>query len=1095
LANLLEQGGRITNNNTEKYLQEILQQVQQGKVVLFLGAGASHAAGGPTGKKLTEMVKEEFPNINQSLDNFIEVCQDVIDTPPYSRDELEELIRNKLGSLQPTQAHKIMTKYDWPAIFTTNFDDLIEVAYRITPESLKTANPICSERFQANIADRRKIHIFKIMGSVTATKDKTGYMVLSRADYNRALIRRRKYLELLSDFVKTGTIVFIGYSFGDHLVLDIIDDMIEMYGKDRLRWSYALFEKLEQDEKTKYMFSSRKIIPLECNFERFFEHVNKNYQAPVEIAISRNVHFKSMGYSLEITEDEARQYAEYFEILNEEKMDQEPGNKDDFFKGTNKSWGAFRAGWDFQRNLYISPGFKRTVRGKIVTACLRNRVFSELKKYDVKDNKVLLITGMAGVGKTMMLRRLAYDVYESIESPVIFISSAQISFDYKMLAGFIENLNYQINQKISKGEHIPPIKPVIIIDDASSLIRHVNRLKDYLTSRGRPALIIAAERKGEWDLMWKVFPFRIPEENVYELDEELNEREKKRIIEHFYDLGYVQLKGMFWDGIIEREFENSFFATIYTLVHPSRRPLNEIIRDQYQNLTYLTQDAFRYICCFHQFNLPMNFELLVRSLKCPYGDFHSEVSGKDAAKVIFEEQDEIGNLLYRTHHRIIATKTVEYFFGDPEEQKNIFLEILKEAVLTNRKEREICEKLLVEYIGPNAKLQILSYEQQRQIFSTVCERNPIRSLVHHWGILEIDGHQYLEAERLLKWALELPREGIEAYRGESDQTILTSLGNLYSHMGMESIKQEEQPKAEEYFEKAEDCFRNAKHGEFPNAHAYHAHTLMWSLRGDRTADDSEKLNHYAKALEILSLAKDNLNEDDLQPIYELETQIWGKIGDETKINENVEILRDNFKSASGYYLYAQLLWYKAQKKEGDGREKLSRSALRKVEKGLKFFPYDERCLPLRAKLIKELSPDDLRKYYESLRSWEAVATAPNAWLSYESGRTAFLLGYYDYSREFFTELETGIGIGHRLRSCSRYPIRDEKGNKRDFEGIIVNIFSSYEGEARCDTLRSLRYPIAFRPIACRFTPSCGDIVKFHIEFSFRGPLAVNVRKV
>ncbi|MCH7613698.1 MAG: glycosyltransferase, partial [Candidatus Marinimicrobia bacterium] len=53
-------------------------------------------------------------------------------------------------------------------------------------------------------------------------------MVLSRADYNRALIRRRKYLELLSDFVKTGTIVFIGYSFGDHLVLDIIDDIIEI---------------------------------------------------------------------------------------------------------------------------------------------------------------------------------------------------------------------------------------------------------------------------------------------------------------------------------------------------------------------------------------------------------------------------------------------------------------------------------------------------------------------------------------------------------------------------------------------------------------------------------------------------------------------------------------------------------------------------------------------------------------------------------------------------------------------------------------------------------------------------------------------------
>ena len=130
-----------------------------------------------------------------------------------------------------------------------------------------------------------------------------------------------------------------------------------------------------------------------------------------------------------------------------------------------------------------------------------------------------------------------------------------------------------------------------------------------------------------------------------------------------------------------------------------------------------------------------------------------------------------------------------------------------------------------------------------------------------------------------------------------------------------------------------------------------------------------------------------------------------------------------------------------------------------------------------------------------MQNWKAVVTTPNAWLLYELGRTAFLFGYYDYSKEFFKELETGIGIGHRLRSRSRYPILDEKGNRKKFEGTIVNIFSSYEGDIRCDVLRSLRYSIIFRPIACRFTPSRGDIVKFHIEFSFRGPIAVRVRKI
>lgn len=86
-------------------------------------------------------------------------------------------------------------------------------------------------------------------------------------------------------------------------------------------------------------------------------------------------------------------------------------------------------------------------------------------------------------------------------------------------------------------------------------------------------------------------------------------------------------------------------------------------------------------------------------------------------------------------------------------------------------------------------------------------------------------------------------------------------------------------------------------------------------------------------------------------------------------------------------------------------------------------------------------------------------------------------------------------MGHKLRSRPRYPILDEKRSSKEFEGTVVNIISSYEGYIRCDTLRSLKYTIAFRPIACKFTPSPGDSVKFHIEFSYRGPRAENVKKI
>lgn len=184
------------------------------------------------------------------------------------------------------------------------------------------------------------------------------------------------------------------------------------------------------------MFSQRKIIPLECDFEKFFEYLDNNYNIPIEKIISKNVYFKIRGHTLEISDTDVRQCAEYFEVLSEEKINQQPGEKDKFFMGIDKSWGAFREDWDFKRDLYISSKFKRRLGEKILSGCLKDRVFDELKTYNIEDNKVLLLTGMAGVGKTMILKRLAYDVYTSGKAPVIIINTTRTNFDYTIDSKF-----------------------------------------------------------------------------------------------------------------------------------------------------------------------------------------------------------------------------------------------------------------------------------------------------------------------------------------------------------------------------------------------------------------------------------------------------------------------------------------------------------------------------------------------------------------------------------------------------------------------------------------------------------------------------------
>jgi hypothetical protein len=165
-----------------------------------------------------------------------------------------------------------------------------------------------------------------------------------------------------------------------------------------------------------------------------------------------------------------------------------------------------------------------------------------------------------------------------------------------------------------------------------------------------------------------------------------------------------------------------------------------------------------------------------------------------------------------------------------------------------------------------------------------------------------------------------------------------------------------------------------------------------------------------------------------------------------------------------------------------------------LDEALKYFSSDEYCLGLRAKIFKQLQPKSLKKYYTALLKWKNATVIGNAWLLFELARTAFILEYYDESKKFFTELETGVGLGHRLRSRLQQPVMNDEGTLVEFEGAI-NILSPYEGTIRCDSLRSLRYSIPFRPIACKFEASSGDLVRFNISFSYRNPYAINVRKI
>jgi len=1075
----------------ETHLREILEKIKEGKVVLFLGAGASFGAGAPGADALSGMIKQEFPKVGQDLNNLLDICQDVVDSPPYNKEQLEDFVTGKLDSLKPTKSHQQMTKYDWSAIFTTNYDNLIEVGYQLASQPLKRCYPLRKADFSINLTNRSVVHLFKIMGCISQRGQMDGCPILTRSDYNSAIKRRQKYLSYLFDFLKDGTVVFIGYSGRDRLVFELVDELGNKYGLDRLPYNYILTPR-KLSEKEQFAFSRRKMIHVPCNFDEFVDYLVKNYETTTPIvAVAPSVRLNLSGRILEIEDLNPRIYRDYFTVLSEDIARQDPGEQDNFFRGINPSFGAFASDWDFRREIFSGAEY-----GKPNQPSLKKRAFEELKKASPDDNRVLIVTGMGGVGKSFMLRRLAYDGYRSGIAPVVLVDQNKFAFDFKLLDSVLHRISRRFIEITKKDR---PTKALILIDDAPSQVFDPIKLKNYLASRGRLATIVVAGRENEFLANHNNLLSKVPGDAIFRIDENLRAIEKEKIDEHLRNLGYITPLQT-WDLILDREAEVSFFATMYTLVHPSRKPLNEIIQDQYLKLEGLPKELFEFICCFHQFNVPINEELLVRALGCSYTQFF-EILEKEAKGLVYSHEDSSGTRLYTTHHRIIAGKTVEFFFGDAEVQKEKFLRIFTDLHFSNVKEREFVEKLLISFLGPHGKGTNLSNSQKREIFKLACEQRPPRSIVHHWGILEMEDKQFERAEKLLKKALALPRRFEESYRGESNQNILTSLGTLYSRKGLEHLQKEEASDADEYFSKAESCFIKSRVGGFPNSYAYHAHAYMYFKKGQEATELTGKIENFAEALKILELARDNLNKEDIQPHIELQTLVYDSLGRSSKVWENIRILSENYRNPRGYYLYGNWLRHKAYSTRGPHRLSILEEAFEVAQEGLKIFADEESLLMLKAKIMKPLVHEQIvefKDFYDTLQNWHRCtlrnATTPSIWLLSELAIASFKSRYYDDSKKYFALLEE-LSSGHRLKFKLRRFIRDESGALKEFEGKIVSIAWRRQGEVSVESLLSLRYNIRFRPYHCYWSPSPGDPVKFNIAFDYVSPVAVNLEKL
>lgn len=187
--------------------EQLVKEFSKGAGSVFVGAGASIAAGLPSWTELIEPLRAKITDCPPSA-TLPDVAQ--FYENQFSRLRLEKYVEDRLGHLdaEPTDLHFALAEIlRVGRIYTTNFDTLIEDAakkLKIKFRTILNTDPPVS-------FDRDLLTIVKLHGDM----HRTGSYIITSQDYE-SFFRRHPGLttQILSEF-QTGTVLFLGYSHND----------------------------------------------------------------------------------------------------------------------------------------------------------------------------------------------------------------------------------------------------------------------------------------------------------------------------------------------------------------------------------------------------------------------------------------------------------------------------------------------------------------------------------------------------------------------------------------------------------------------------------------------------------------------------------------------------------------------------------------------------------------------------------------------------------------------------------------------------------------------------------------------------------------
>ncbi|MEO7067287.1 MAG: SIR2 family protein [Rhodanobacter sp.] len=625
----------------------LLDQVKEGKAILFLGAGASYGCKSADGTKealtglgLGKALADRFLGGRRGNEPLAKIAD-------YAKTEASLLdvqlfIQSIFESIEPQPFHSIMTQFKWKAIVTTNYDRVIEKAYEKTIDRFQ--NPLVIIRdgdMRAYEDSINAVPIIKIHGCISRASDTDLPLVIANEQYAKYRNGRERLVTAFREMAKDHPVIFCGYEMNDAHIAQILFSLEDGF-QDRPMYTAInpRFDKLDQRYWANYRLDT-----FTATFQQFLDSISASIPTNQRLlgqllkgshgSISRWLKVgASMSHNLQAILGGRLTHVS-------QEMLVEDVSAEAFYRGSSDSWAPIKADLDFPRNLTY-------------------QILANASSGGVGP-RFVLVKGHAGSGKSVLLRRIGWELSGTAKNALCFFCDSSLHG----VKDILQEL-YEVT-----GERIFIVVDNVLLDRTS--------LNDCYTLAKRhnlPVTFIGGVRTNEWNSSQSNAKL-IPEEEYSVGD--LNADEAGLLCILLEDHGCLGELARETPAkrvkILLEKHESQLLVTLHEVTLGAR--FRDILRDEYRNIAPPeAQLLYLDICSLHRLGIPVRAGLVSRMSGTSFNMFQERFFSP-LEKVVSTYSDwRSKDFAYRTRHPDIAQIVFEEAFPTPADRADQMVRIV-----------------------------------------------------------------------------------------------------------------------------------------------------------------------------------------------------------------------------------------------------------------------------------------------------------------------------------------------------------------------------------------------------------------------------------